>query len=54
MNERIDKITIEGVEVVLPICAVFEIELGRIKAWREYFDLAGLRAALQQGGAPAT
>jgi limonene-1,2-epoxide hydrolase len=48
MNERTDHITIEGTEVTLPICAVFEIEDGRISAWREYFDLAGLRASLRQ------
>ena len=46
MNERVDRITIEGTEVTLAICAVFEIEAGRIKAWREYFDLARLQASL--------
>lgn len=45
MNERTDSITLNGVPVVLPICGVFEIEGGRIKAWREYFDLAPARAA---------
>jgi len=49
MNERIDRITVEGTEVALPICAVFEIEEGRVKAWREYFDLAGLQALLREG-----
>jgi len=47
MNERTDRITIEGTEVTLPICAVFEIEEGRVKAWREYFDLAALRVSLR-------
>jgi len=47
MNERIDRITVEGVEVTLPICAVFEVENGLVTAWREYFDLAGLRRALR-------
>jgi limonene-1,2-epoxide hydrolase len=51
MNERIDRITIEGTVVELPICAVFEIDDGRIKAWREYFDLAGLRSSLRTGRA---
>lgn len=46
MNERSDRITIGGTEVTLQICAVFEIEAGRVTAWREYFDLAGLQAAL--------
>ena len=45
MNERTDYITINGTVVPLPICGVFEIENGRIKAWREYFDLAPAKAA---------
>lgn len=49
MNERTDTITVEGTEVTLPICAVFEIEEGRIKAWREYFDLVGLQASIRKG-----
>src|ERR1700722_11839227 len=49
MNERVDYITLNGNPVVLPICGVFEIESGRIKAWREYFDLTPAKAAY---GAP--
>ena len=45
MNERTDYITLNGQPVVLPISGVFEIEDGRIKAWREYFDLGPARAA---------
>jgi len=45
MNERTDYITLNGKAVVLPICGVFEIEDGRIKAWREYFDLGPAREA---------
>jgi limonene-1,2-epoxide hydrolase len=45
MNERTDYITLNGQPVVLPISGVFEIEHGRIKAWREYFDLGPARAA---------
>jgi len=45
MNERTDYIALNGVRVVLPICGVFEIEEGRIRAWREYFDLTPARAA---------
>ncbi len=45
MNERTDHITLNDKPVVLPICGVFEIEGGRIKAWREYFDLAPAKAA---------
>jgi limonene-1,2-epoxide hydrolase len=43
MNERTDTATINGREVVVPICGVFELEDGRIKAWREYFDAGAFR-----------
>jgi limonene-1,2-epoxide hydrolase len=45
MNERTDYITLNGQAVTLPICGVFEIENGRIRAWREYFDLTPAKAA---------
>ena len=48
MNERTDRITLNGRPVVLPICAVFEIDHGRICAWREYFDLAPAAAAFSE------
>ena len=48
MNERTDFITLNGKPVTLPISGVFEIEDGRIKAWREYFDLGPARAAFAQ------
>jgi limonene-1,2-epoxide hydrolase len=47
MNERTDFITLNGQPVTLPICGVFEIADGRIKAWREYFDLGPARAAYE-------
>jgi limonene-1,2-epoxide hydrolase len=45
MNERTDYITLNGRPVTLPICAVFELDGGRIRAWREYLDLAPAKAA---------
>jgi limonene-1,2-epoxide hydrolase len=45
MNERTDRITFRGKQLVVPICAVFEIRDGRIAAWREYFDPALFRSA---------
>ena len=45
INERTDYMTLNGRAVTLPICAVFEIEEGRIKAWREYFDVGPAKAA---------
>jgi limonene-1,2-epoxide hydrolase len=47
MNERTDSITLNGKPVVLPICGVFELDGGRITAWREYFDLGPARAAYE-------
>ena len=47
MNERTDSITLNGRPITLPICGVFEIEGGRIRAWREYFNLAPARAAFE-------
>jgi len=40
LNERVDRITFRGRQLVVPICAVFEIRDGHITAWREYFDPA--------------
>jgi limonene-1,2-epoxide hydrolase len=42
MHERTDRFSYEGREHTLPVCAVFEIENGRIAAWREYFDRSTL------------
>jgi limonene-1,2-epoxide hydrolase len=53
MNERLDHITLDGTRVLLPICAVFELRDERVAAWREYFDLAGLRTSLAQARHPA-
>jgi limonene-1,2-epoxide hydrolase len=44
MHERTDRFSFEGQEHVLPVCAVFEIEGGRITAWREYFDTSSYGA----------
>jgi limonene-1,2-epoxide hydrolase len=38
--ERTDHFEANGQDVSLPICGVFEIEDGRIKRWREYFDMS--------------
>ena len=39
-NERIDSFVVNGRSVVVPVAAVFELSGGKIKAWRDYFDLA--------------
>ena len=47
MNERTDRIIINGRPVTLPICGVFEMVDGAIAAWREYFDLGRVTSALE-------
>ena len=32
-------ITMGDTRVSVPVCGVFEIEDGRIRSWREYFDM---------------
>jgi limonene-1,2-epoxide hydrolase len=39
MHERTDRFSVGGQEHSGPIGAVFEIDNGRITAWREYFDM---------------
>jgi limonene-1,2-epoxide hydrolase len=38
--ERVDRMKVGGNQVALPCCGVFEMEGGKIKVWRDYFDLA--------------
>jgi limonene-1,2-epoxide hydrolase len=40
MNERVDYFQLQDRRVALPIAGVFELENGKIKSRREYFDLA--------------
>ena len=47
MNERTDRIVLNGHPVTLPITGVFEIHEGRIRAWREYFDLTPAKRAYE-------
>jgi limonene-1,2-epoxide hydrolase len=44
LTERVDRFTIEGRAITLPVMGTFEIENGLIRAWRDYFDLAGYQA----------
>jgi limonene-1,2-epoxide hydrolase len=37
--ERVDRMTFNGKAVELPVTGVFEIEDGKIRAWRDYFDM---------------
>ena len=44
LTERVDRFTIDGRAITLPVMGAFEIEKGLIRAWRDYFDLAGYQA----------
>ena len=40
LTERLDKFALGGKTVELPVAGVFELEGGKIAAWRDYFDMA--------------
>ena len=44
--ERVDRTKVGGRLVELPCCGVFQLERGKIKVWRDYFDLATYRSAI--------
>lgn len=44
--ERIDRTVTNGKRVDLPVVGVFEVVDGRIRAWRDYFDLGTYTRAL--------
>lgn len=39
LNERTDRFLINGKWIDLPVMGIFELERGKIKAWRDYFDV---------------
>ncbi|CAN7590846.1 nuclear transport factor 2 family protein [Phenylobacterium sp. LjRoot164] len=45
--ERLDRTMVGATPVDLPCCGVFQLEGGKIKVWRDYFDLATYTRALQ-------
>ena len=44
--ERLDRTVVGDKPVNLPCCGVFEMQDGRIKVWRDYFDIGTYVAAL--------
>ena len=46
MNERTETWVKGDVRVVLPVAGVFEVENGKIRKWRDYFDLATVQPYL--------
>src|SRR5687768_6409299 len=45
MNERTDHLTMGDNQVALPVVGVFEISDGKIRAWRDYFDMGQFTGA---------
>ena len=45
--ERLDRTKTSQGDVDLPCCGVFEMEGGKIKVWRDYFDLGTFMKAMQ-------
>jgi len=43
MNERIDRFRIGDRWLEIPVVGIFELDDGRIRLWRDYFDLGGYR-----------
>ena len=37
--ERLDRTEVGDIKVDLPCCGVFEMDEGKIKIWRDYFDM---------------
>jgi limonene-1,2-epoxide hydrolase len=45
--ERVDRTRVGEKRVDLPCCGVFEMKDGKIKVWRDYFDMGTYLKALQ-------
>ena len=45
--ERLDRTIAMGKKIDLPCCGVFEMENGKIKVWRDYFDMGTYMNALK-------
>lgn len=49
LTERIDSMVVAGIYVELPVMGTFEIQNGKITAWRDYFDLIQIIRQLATG-----
>lgn len=45
MNERTDTLRVNGAAVPLRVMGAFEIFEGKIRAWRDYFDMSAMMKA---------
>ncbi len=48
--ERLDRTEVGDIKVDLPCCGVFEMEEGKIKVWRDYFDMGTYTKAFSKKG----
>jgi limonene-1,2-epoxide hydrolase len=48
--ERVDHFVGDQQTIVLPVVGVFEVHDGKITAWRDYFDSAGLAVLREDRG----
>ena len=48
LTERVDNFVINGCTVRIPVMGTFEISDGKIRRWRDYFDLADFQQQMNQ------
>ena len=48
--ERLDRTEVGDIKVDLPCCGVFEMEEGKIKVWRDYFDMGTYTKSFSEKG----
>ena len=46
LTERVDRFMINGKWVALPVMGTFEVVNGKIRAWRDYFDMNQFQSQL--------
>lgn len=46
LTERVDRFMINGKWIALPVMGTFEVANGKIKAWRDYFDMDQFQSQL--------
>jgi limonene-1,2-epoxide hydrolase len=46
LTERVDRFMINGKWIALPVMGTFEVANGKIKAWRDYFDMNQFQSQL--------
>ena len=51
LTERVDVFVLPNATIELPVMGTFEVQDGKIAAWRDYFDLNTYMSQLQGAGA---